>query len=242
MSTKDKEINRDKTNGNIKTSKYDILALLREAVCRKRFLEVTDKKNIFFITSFVSVDFNSFYISVPEGGVSADSIDEVFSFTLHNEGSKTEFFATLLNIDFSKALLVFSLPCKMSLVQRRAFPRLTTKREDDFYCSGRYRNGQEYNYKIIDISNGGCAFVTKKINEKFLKKGAVIDFFKVSLTGYAEITLSVKVMNISQFIGSDFSDGLLFKISCQFLFSTRYSKKDIEKVIFKIAADRKIRR
>jgi c-di-GMP-binding flagellar brake protein YcgR len=57
-------------------------------------------------------------------------------------------------------------------VQRRRDPRFRLRHEHDFYCRGRHKNGENYLFDIKDISDGGCALMTKTPNLKFLSHNA----------------------------------------------------------------------
>jgi c-di-GMP-binding flagellar brake protein YcgR len=87
----------------------------------------------------------------------------------------------------------FSLPECLQVVQRRRDPRFRLRHEHDFYCRGRHKNGENYLFDIKDISDGGCALMTKTPNLKFLSHNALLKNAVLMLAEYGEITIDLVV-------------------------------------------------
>ncbi len=90
----------------------------------------------------------------------------------------------------------FSLPECLQVVQRRRDPRFRLRHEHDFYCRGRHKNGENYLFDIKDISDGGCALMTKTPNLKFLSHNALLKNAVLMLAEYGEITIDLVVKNV----------------------------------------------
>ena len=153
------------TEGTIKTSKYEIIAIFSEELLKQAEIEVF-VNNKSTITQLTRVDFAEFHITtickIPAG--------HKVKFILHSDSGKIEFNAALTKHDNSgvdKGIrYAFSLPECLQVVQRRRDPRFRLRHEHDFYCRGRHKNGENYLFDIKDISDGGCALLTKPTNLK----------------------------------------------------------------------------
>lgn len=148
------------TEGTIKTSKYEIIAIFREELRKRTEIEIFFN-NTSIITQLTRVDFAEFHIQTHRKIPSGHKI----RFLLHSDSGKIEFNAALTKHDNSgvdKGIrYAFSLPECLQVVQRRRDPRFRLRHEHDFYCRGRHKNGENYLFDIKDISDGGCALMTK---------------------------------------------------------------------------------
>ncbi len=161
------------TEGTIKTSKYEIIAIFREELRKRTEIEIFFN-NTSIITQLTRVDFAEFHIQTHRKIPSGHKI----RFLLHSDSGKIEFNAALTKHDNSgvdKGIrYAFSLPECLQVVQRRRDPRFRLRHEHDFYCRGRHKNGENYLFDIKDISDGGCALMTKTPNLKFLSHNALL--------------------------------------------------------------------
>ncbi|MEC4552065.1 hypothetical protein VSS10_19960, partial [Klebsiella pneumoniae] len=146
------------TEGTIKTSKYEIIAIFREELRKRTEIEIFFN-NTSIITQLTRVDFAEFHIQTHRKIPSGHKI----RFLLHSDSGKIEFNAALTKHDNSgvdKGIrYAFSLPECLQVVQRRRDPRFRLRHEHDFYCRGRHKNGENYLFDIKDISDGGCALM-----------------------------------------------------------------------------------
>lgn len=135
------------------------------------------------------MDFAEFHIQTHRKIPSGHKI----RFLLHSDSGKIEFNAALTKHDNSgvdKGIrYAFSLPECLQVVQRRRDPRFRLRHEHDFYCRGRHKNGENYLFDIKDISDGGCALMTKTPNLKFLSHNALLKNAVLMLAEYGEITI-----------------------------------------------------
>ena len=146
------------TEGTIKTSRYEIIAIFREELRKHSEIEVFfNNKNI--MTQLTRVDFAEFHI-------------------VHSDSGKIEFCSSLkksYNSDAERGNKVsFALPECIHVVQRRRDPRFRLHHRYDFFCRGRHRNGENYLFDIKDISDGGCALIAKSPNLKFLTHSSIL--------------------------------------------------------------------
>ena len=176
------------TEGTIKTSKYEIIAIFREELRKRTEIEIFFN-NTSIITQLTRVDFAEFHIQthrkIPPG--------HKIRFLLHSDSGKIEFNAALTKHDNSgvdKGIrYAFSLPECLQVVQRRRDPRFRLRHEHDFYCRGRHKNGENYLFDIKDISDGGCALMTKTPNLKFLSHNALLNMARSPSTWWSKMSL-----------------------------------------------------
>lgn len=207
------------TEGTIKTSKYEIIAIFREELRKRTEIEIFFN-NTSIITQLTRVDFAEFHIQthrkIPPG--------HKIRFLLHSDSGKIEFNAALTKHDNSgvdKGIrYAFSLPECLQVVQRRRDPRFRLRHEHDFYCRGRHKNGENYLFDIKDISDGGCALMTKTPNLKFLSHNALLKNAVLMLAEYGEITIDLVVKNVIIITLDDPNEESesYYQISCQFKF------------------------
>lgn len=126
-----------------------------------------------------------------------------------------------------------SIPIKMIITQRRKERRFTLRKIDNFYCYGKFRNGESYRYDISDISLGGCALISFQPNMRFLVDGGILKNSVISLPKKVSLNISLRIASISYntIIHDDKIINFVTKISCEFLFQNDYQRNTINQVI-----------
>ncbi|WP_323075562.1 transcriptional activator MrkH [Klebsiella quasipneumoniae] len=228
------------TEGTIKTSKYEIIAIFREELRKRTEIEIFFN-NTSIITQLTRVDFAEFHIQthrkIPPG--------HKIRFLLHSDSGKIEFNAALTKHDNSgvdKGIrYAFSLPECLQVVQRRRDPRFRLRHEHEFYCRGRHNNGENYLFDIKDISDGGCALMTKTPNLKFLSHNALLKNAVLMLAEYGEITIDLVVKNviIITLDNPNEESESYYQISCQFKFRHLDDQRRIEKILLDLILEAK---
>ncbi|KAB8135897.1 flagellar brake protein [Raoultella ornithinolytica] len=225
------------TEGTIKTSRYEIIAIFREELRKHSEIEVFfNNKNI--MTQLTRVDFAEFHIvtqsKIPPG--------HKYKFILHSDSGKIEFCSSLkksYNSDAERGNKVsFALPECIHVVQRRRAPRFRLHHRYDFFCRGRHRNGENYLFDIKDISDGGCALIAKSPNLKFLTHSSILKNSVLSLAEYGEITIDLAIKNVVEVTLDEDSESY-HQVSCQFKFRHREDKTRIEKMLLDLILEAK---
>ncbi|MFK3707047.1 c-di-GMP-binding flagellar brake protein YcgR [Raoultella sp. BIGb0138] len=228
------------TEGTIKTSKYEIIAIFREELRKQSEIEIFfNNKNI--ITQLTRVDFAEFHLvthsKIPPG--------HKLKFILHSDSGKIEFCSSLkknYGTDPHQGNKVsFALPECIQVVQRRRDPRFRLHQRDDFFCHGRHKNGENYVFDIKDISDGGCALIAKNPNLKFLTHNAILKNSILSLAEYGEITIDLAVKNVVEMTFDEDSENResYHQVSCQFKFRHHEDKTRIEKMVLDLILEAK---
>ncbi|KLE82461.1 flagellar brake protein [Klebsiella aerogenes] len=226
--------------GTIKTSKYEIIAIFREEQRKQTEIEIFfNNKSI--STQIARVDFAEFHIQsdskIPAGNK--------FKFILHSDSGKIEFTSQRQKNSAGGAensnKVAFALPECIQVVQRRRDPRFRLRDENDFFCHGRHKNGENYAFDIKDISDGGCALITQSPNLKFLANNSTLKNAILSLAEYGEITVDLIIKNVAMVTldSEEKSPENYYQISCQFKFRRSDDRKKIEKTLIDLILEAK---
>ncbi|MDN4237596.1 pilus assembly protein PilZ, partial [Citrobacter freundii] len=108
---------------------------------------------------------------------------------------------------------------------------------------GQSKNGENYSFKIKNISQGGCALIVKDVNARFLYKDAVIKNASLDFDTFGSLQLDLKVIDVVLINEFD-EDNQLYschQISCEFDFKNRREETEVEKIIIKFLMSNKIR-
>ena len=226
--------------GLAKENKFEIIAILREELHKKTKLEVLCE-NSSVITQLEKIDFEHFMISWHE-----DIIPEkVQYFILHSDSGIIKFSARLEKSPTAgaEAGLSYAIPDMIFFAQQRQNQRFSFLKGYDFFCFGRYKNGENYSFKIKNISQGGCALIVKDVNARFLYKDAVIKGASLDFDTFGNLQLDLKVIDVVMINEFDEDNQLYscYQISCGFDFRNRREEAEVEKIIIKLLMSNKIR-
>lgn len=226
--------------GMAKDNKFEIVAIIREELLRKTKVELKFK-DASVVTQLEKVDFDYFVIT-NNGNIPLTSIQ---SFILHSDSGIIRF-----NARFSQSLtdklecgLAYRIPEVILLVQRRQHQRFSFLKGYHFYCSGRYKNGENYLLQIKNISRGGCALISQKINTRFLYKNALIKGASLDFEQFGRLHCDLRVVNVVAINEFDENNQLYScqQISCKFEFKHPRDALDVEKVIIHFLMSNKLK-
>lgn len=226
--------------GMAKDNKFEIVAIIREELLRKTKVELKFK-DASVVTQLEKVDFDYFVIT-NNSDIPHSSIQ---SFILHSDSGIIRF-----NARFSQSLtdklecgLAYRIPEVILLVQRRQHQRFSFLKGDHFYCSGRYKNGENYLLQIKNISRGGCALISQKINTRFLYKNALIKGASLDFEQFGRLHCDLRVVNVVAINEFDENNQLYScqQISCKFEFKHPRGALDVEKVIIHFLMSNKLK-
>ena len=213
----------------VEKNSFEIVAILRDIYLKKIELIIFSENNPVFISA---VDYNGFEISrIPSLTASEGEI----KFIVKSNGMMLVFFALQEKENNSHCQRFFSLPKEIDIYQRRLTPRFIIDSKFSFRCRGRFTDGFNYNFKIINISQGGCGMVidqksqykTANLTGKELRN-ALLDFGDQG------------TMNISLLIVNDIVEKKGERlISCKFKKYSTTNKKLLDKVIVRLLIDEK---
>ncbi|MTH44817.1 flagellar brake protein [Intestinirhabdus alba] len=221
-----------------KDDKYEIIAILREAIFRNSRLELK-YNNESHITWVIKVDYTHFTIFCRE----ARPPEKPFSFILHSDEGVISFSARYYKmLPAEKGIeLVFFLPDIIFTVQRRQYQRFSVLSDHRFYCFGRYKNGENYALRIKNFSHGGCALIARSPNPRFLYRNALIKSARLDFGSLGDLPLDLKVVAVVPLEEFDENKQLYscYQISCQFLFKSQREESAIDKLIIRFLISRK---
>ncbi|EPJ5579897.1 PilZ domain-containing protein [Citrobacter farmeri] len=226
--------------GMAKNNKFEIVAIIREALLRKTKVELRFKETS-LVTQLEKVDFDYFVIAYN----SEIPLSSIQSFILHSNSGIIRF-----NARFSQSLtdklgcgLAYRIPEIVLLVQRRQHERFSFLQGYHFYCSGRYKNGENYSLQIKNISRGGCALISQKVNARFLYKNALIKAASLDFEQFGYLQCDLRVVNVVAVNEFDENNQLYScqQISCKFEFKHPREALDVEKIIIHFLMNNKLK-
>ncbi|MEB2417818.1 flagellar brake protein [Citrobacter sp. R-1.5.2] len=226
--------------GLAKDNKFEIIAILREELHKKTKLEVLCE-NTSVITQLERIDFERFVVTGHE-----DIIPEKIQyFILHSDSGIIKFSARFEATPSTgaEAGLSYLIPDMIFFAQQRQNQRFSFLKGFDFFCFGRYKNGENYSLKIKNISQGGCALIAKDVNARFLYKDAVIKNAALDFDTFGSFQLDLKVIDVVAINEFD-EDNQLYschQVSWEFDFKNRREEAEVEKTIIKFLMSNKIR-
>lgn len=226
--------------GMAKDDRFEIIAIIREELLKKTKLEIVYKNNS-IVTQLEKVDFEHFAISHHEDIVT----EKIQCFILHSEAGIIKFNARFdrESSDDNAGGLVYFIPDMIFFVQRRQHQRFSFLKGFSFTCFGRYKNGENYLFKIKNISRGGCALIAEEVNPRFLHKDTVIKGSSLEFEQFGNLQLDMKVIDVVEINEFD-DDNHLYschQISCKFEFKNHREESEVEKIIINFLMSNKIR-
>lgn len=226
--------------GMAKDNKFEIVAIIREELLRRTKLEliVNDTR---VVTQLEKVDFDYFVITNHDGITPSP----VQSFILHSETGIIKFKARYdrkLTGEI-KSGLAYRIPDVIFFVQRRQHQRFSFLKGYHFFCTGRYKNGENYSLQIKNISRGGCALISPIVNERFLYKDASIRGALLEFEQFGSLNVDFQVVDVISINEFDENNQLYscFQISCKFDFKHPREEEEVEKVIINFLMSNKLK-
>lgn len=226
--------------GMAKRNKFEIVAIIREALLRKTKLELSCNGTS-VVTQLEKVDFDYFVI--------ADDFDvlcsSVQAFILHSESGIIKFkarFSQMLTDELGCGR-VYCIPDVIFFVQRRQHQRFSFLKDYNFYCFGRYKNGENYSLQIKNISRGGCALISQQVNSRFVYKNALIKNASLEFEQFGSLCVDLRVVDVVPVNEFDDNNQLYasYQISCKFEFKHVREESVVEKIIINFLMSNKLK-
>ncbi len=212
----------------VETNKFEIIAILRDLKLKSIELLIMPGNQSVYITS---VDHAGF--GIPRASCSM-SIGEKVSFTVKSNDISLDCITSCSekknNQDY------FLLPKNLEVHQRRLLPRFTIDSEYSFRCYGKFNDGMNYNFRIANVSHGGCGIIIDsnvsykipKLNGKTLRN-AILDFghdgiMMISLIIVNDVFLPKEKKRI---------------VSCKFKVANRTNRILLDKIIIMLLIEKK---
>lgn len=227
--------------GLMKDNKFEIIAVFREELLKKTKLELK-YANTSVVTQLEKVDFEHFVIPHHKDIVTK----KIQTFILHSENGIIKFNARIDQemSDGMENALAYFIPEMVFLIQRRQHQRFSFLKGHSFNCFGRYKNGENYSFKIKNMSRGGCALIAQDANTRFLYKDAVIKGVSLDFEQFGYLQLDLKVVDVVMVNEFDAENQLYscYQVSCRFDFKNSREEAEIERIIISFLMGNKVRR
>lgn len=211
-------------------NKYEIIAILREHIKHKGRVvkrEEHSKKDI----ELKSINYD--YITIhdkenefSEGAFSCEMYCSLGLVILELKKEKKS------QRERATSDIICKIPRKITIIQRRRYPRVYFNEESNYTGTGRFKNGIMYQFMIKDISDGGCALVTDR---KGIESDAILRHVKLDFREFGNFTTTLKVQKVTE-------EENIIRLSCQFLFRDNEEKSKAEKLVIRLNLTQRKRR
>lgn len=179
-----------------KKDRFEILAVLREAFKKNSRIEISCNKGI-VISRLCKIDLNGLAIPFNKKIVNGN---QTLHFSIQNNISNIEFktAATQLVCADNEALLHIPMPQKINITQRRKDLRIDVSEDHNFFCHGRFKNGESYKLQIKNISKGGCALIVSPVIDAPALIGSILKNTVLDFESYGKISTDIFIINIKE--------------------------------------------
>ncbi|HCL5637809.1 TPA: hypothetical protein N2N45_003870 [Klebsiella aerogenes] len=221
--------------GWVKDDKYEIIAILRDAMRKKNTLEIHSSKEV-FNSRIKKIDESHVYM------VSAVSLNNEVARVVLKDVDGLIIFNVLIEQKMSsgtECYLKAVFPSVIQVIQRRCTPRMFINKEQNFKCSGRYRSGESYSFDIVNISSGGCALSAPYFNESFLTGGGYLKNARLLFGTLGEVRVDLFVLNEMKRVECNKHEDSGYQISCQFNWKSLKEKRLLENILMEITIKNK---
>ncbi|AFJ45180.1 putative type IV pilus assembly protein PilZ [Shimwellia blattae DSM 4481 = NBRC 105725] len=221
-------------SGVTERNRYEIIAIFREEFRRRTDIEIViSGSSITTKISNLGAGFFSINMNPPV------TAGKNYLFVLHVESGKVEFTTTSLPSEEGQQR--FMLPGEIQILQRRTDKRLMLPGDTPFSCHGRYKNGKNYAFSILDISPGGCALLSEIQHTELTHNNVLLKQAIFSLDDYGELIIDLAVRNVSKIntIKETGQPDTCYKISCQFQFRSPSERNRIDKLVTELLMENK---
>ncbi|KQN64124.1 hypothetical protein GKQ23_02240 [Erwinia sp. E602] len=177
-----------------KTDRYEILALLREAMKKSGSVEFLVQGRT-LSCQFLHIDTQVFSIS---------RMEELQSVTMPVEvvikGSSEKIAFTTFQIVEKEApdSLTFNFPAEIIVTQRRSDIRITIPERYNFICEGRFRDGFSHRLRVKDLSRNGIGLQYEEALPELTRAGMLLKNMLVDFGNLGQFTMDLTVLSIKE--------------------------------------------
>lgn len=227
--------------GMTKTDRYEILALLREAMKTSGSVELKLQERT-LSCQFLHIDLQSFSIAFTE---ELCDITTPLEFVIKGSNERIGFTTTRLAEQNVPGGLAFHFPAEITLAQRRNEIRITIAERHRFFCEGRFRDGFSHRLRVKDLSRNGIGLVYDRPLPELTRSGMLLKNMLLILGDLGQFTVDLTLLSIKEITSLDEANKecTYHIFSCQFHKpSSDFSRKMEEIVMDIVLEDKRIKR
>lgn len=223
---------------SIKKNPYEIMAIIRDAFKKRTTVNIRTQSGA-HICQILKVDASGFHIPwdfpVPPK-------TEKISIELFDRAAKIAFKTeriTLFASGYTRYIAI-GYPDSIQIIQRRKHQRLIINTRENYRCVGRFNDGNKFQFKIQDVSLGGCALLTEDAEYAHALVGAPLRYAELDFGDFGTVTADLQVLNTIkvQHPGDD-KPLQTWRLSCQFKRLAENMHQKLDEIIIKMLLEEK---
>lgn len=177
-----------------KSDRYEILALLREAMKKSGSVEFLVEGRT-LSCQFLHIDTQSFSISRMEELQSVTTPVEV---VIKGSSEKIGFSTFQVTEKESAETLTFNFPTEIIVTQRRSDIRIAIPERYSFFCEGRFRDGFSHKLRVKDLSRNGIGLQYEQPLPELTRPGMLLKNMLIDLGSLGQFTADLTVLSIKE--------------------------------------------
>lgn len=177
-----------------KTDRYEILALLREAMKKSGSVEFLVQGRT-LSCQFLHIDTHAFSISRMEELQSVTTPVEV---VIKGSSEKIGFSTFQITEKEAAGSLTFNFPAEIIVTQRRSDIRITIPERYNFICEGRFRDGFSHKLRVKDLSRNGIGLQYEGPLPELTRPGMLLKNMLVDFGNLGQFTVDLTVLSIKE--------------------------------------------
>lgn len=224
-----------------KTDRYEILALLREAMKKSGSVELELQERT-LSCQFLHIDLQSFSIAFME---ELCDVAIPLEFVIKGSNERIGFTTSRLAEQNVPGGLAFQFPAEITLAQRRSEIRITIAEHHNFFCEGRFRDGFSHKLRVKDLSRNGIGLIYDRPLPELTRPGILLKNMLLTLGDLDSFTVDLIVLSIKEITSLDEMNKECTHhiFSCQFHKpSPDFSRKMEETVMDIVLEDKRMKR
>ena len=221
-----------------KQDRFEILAVLREAFKKNSRIEISCNKGI-VISRLCKIDLDGLTIPYDKKIINGN---QTLHFSIQNNISKIEFRTPTIQLSpaENEGALHLPMPQKINITQRRKDLRIDVLEDYNFFCHGRFKNGEPYKMQIKNISKGGCALIIPKIVDYPALNGSILKNTVLDFDSYGKIPTDIFIINIKEISEIDINNQkkTYLHLACNFR-SISHIERELDDMLMNLILNQK---
>jgi hypothetical protein len=221
----------------VKQGLFESVAIIREAL-KKGCLVDIHSKNADVFCKIQKLDASGFY--VPWEG-DAPEAEENLEVEIFADTGKFEFHAaaSAFNAPGGENWLYIHYPDAINVTQRRKHPRLTFSDRRVYTAQGKFNDGLYYQFRIKDLSPGGCALIAEDGERAQALIGTTLRNIELDFGSHGTLAADLFVLSSEKLAASDDDAAPAWHLSCQFKRISEPMRRNLDSIVIKLLLEEK---
>ncbi|MEO3989815.1 flagellar brake protein [Pseudocitrobacter cyperus] len=215
---------------------FESVAIIREALKKGCLVDIHTKKSDVFC-KIQKLDAAGFYVPWEGLPPEQDELEvEIFA-----DSGKFEFHVAtpeLISCDGIRWLYIH-YPEVINVTQRRKHPRLLFRERRCFFAQGKFNDGLHYQFRIKDLSPGGCALLVEDGERALTLARTTLRNIELDFGSHGTIVADLFVLSSEKIATSGEGDAPTWHLSCQFKRISDPMRRNLESIVIKLLLEEK---